>query len=145
VGKLELGHHGGMANAVAFEVVVSAGSLRPEGDANVVMAHRWTPGGVVVDAEFTGAHLLHLATAGCVLNDLYREAIDLGIALDGVKVRASGDFDADTWTSTGIAYQVELAVDSDRVSIDRLLQRVDDVAEIPRALRAGTTVIRQER
>jgi hypothetical protein len=26
--------------------------------------HRWTPGGVTVEADFTGGHLLHLAAAG---------------------------------------------------------------------------------
>jgi hypothetical protein len=31
-----------------------------------VTAHRWTPGGVTVEAGFTGGHLLHLAVAGCV-------------------------------------------------------------------------------
>jgi hypothetical protein len=48
-----------------------------------------TPGGVTVEADFTGAHLLHLAAAGCVLNDIYREAGSLGIELGGVRVTAS--------------------------------------------------------
>jgi hypothetical protein len=44
------------------------------------MPHRWTADGVLVETEFTGAHLYHLAAAGCVLNDLFREAAGLGIA-----------------------------------------------------------------
>ncbi len=64
-----------------YEVVVSAGTLRP-GDPAVVMPHRWTEGGVAVEAPFTGAHLYHLAAAGCVLNDVYREAERLGITLN---------------------------------------------------------------
>jgi hypothetical protein len=63
-------------------------------------AHRWTAEGVVTQAEFTGAHLYHLAAAGCVLNDVYREAVTLGIQIDGVRVRACGGFDAVTRTST---------------------------------------------
>jgi uncharacterized OsmC-like protein len=65
-------------------------------------SHRWTPGGVKVEADFTGGHLLHLAAAGCVLNDLYREAEALGIELKGVRVTAAGGFDTATWRSTGI-------------------------------------------
>ncbi len=45
--------------------------------------HRWTPGEVTAEGEFTGGHLLHLAVAGCVLNGLYREAATLGIELAG--------------------------------------------------------------
>jgi hypothetical protein len=126
-----------------YEVVVSAGDLRPAGGVGVVMPHRWTTGGVVVEADFTGAHLYHLAAAGCVLNDLYREAERLGIALDGARVRATGGFDAITWSSTGVEYEVELASDAGEEAIEGLLRVVDDVAEIPKALRSGATVARK--
>ena len=107
------------------------------------MAHRWTPEGVVVEADFTGGHLYHLAAAGCVLNDLYREAQRLGITLGGARVRAVGGFDTDTWSSTGIQYDVDLVSDSGDEELALLLRVVDDVAEIPKALRRGTTVTRQ--
>lgn len=74
-----------------FDVVVGAGSFRSADPAAVRFPHRWTPEGVTVEASFTGAHLLHLAAAGCVA---------------------------------------------------RLLDVVDGVAEIPRALRAGAPVQR---
>ena len=125
-----------------FDVVVGAGSLRSTADAVVRFEHRWTTDGVTVEAAFTGAHLLHLATAGCVLNDLYREAATLGIQLDGVRVRATGGFDPDTWTSTGIAYTVDLRSPATPEDLAHLLAVVDAVAEIPRALRAGTEVAR---
>ena len=66
-----------------FEVAVSAGKMIPAPGAGVRFPHRWTPGGVAVEADFTGGHLLHLAAAGCVLNDVYREAAALGIELKG--------------------------------------------------------------
>jgi hypothetical protein len=56
--------------------------MRSASAAAIRFPHRWTPGGVTVEADFTGAHLLHLAAAGCVLNDVYREAA-LGIGIDG--------------------------------------------------------------
>ena len=125
-----------------FAVVVGAGSRRSTLASAVRFAHRWTPEGVTVEADFTGAHLLHLATAGCVLNDIYREAENLGVRIDGVRVRASGSFDSDTWASTGIVYGVEVDSPASVDELARLLDRVDEVAEIPRAIRAGATVQR---
>jgi uncharacterized OsmC-like protein len=110
--------------------------------AGVVMLHRWTPDGVVIEAEFTGAHLFHLSAAGCVLNDLYREAEGLGITLRGVRVHAGGGFDPATWSSTGIEYDVVIDSPADVDQLQRLLDLVDEIAEIPRALRAGTMVTR---
>ena len=126
-----------------YEVTVSAGLLRPQHGSFTTMPHRWTDAGVAIEAPFTGAHLLHLAAAGCVLNDLYREAAELGVPLDGVRVRATGGFDPDSWSSTGITYDVELRSDAAPEQLQHLLDLVDAVAEIPRALRSGTTVRRR--
>jgi uncharacterized OsmC-like protein len=123
-----------------FEVVAGAGSLRSV--SGVTFPHRWTPAGVSVETDFTGGHLLNLAAAGCVLNDLYREAEPLGIKLVGVRVTAGGGFDTETWTSTGISYRVELDSPASAEELVRLLAAVDAVAEIPRALRAGAAVRR---
>lgn len=124
-----------------YRVVVGAGSLRSPAPGALHAPHRWTGAGVTVEAPFTGAHLLHAAVAGCVLNDLYREAADLGVGLRGVRVTAEGGFD-DAWTSTGITYAVELDTPASDDEVARLLSVVDDVAEIPRAVRAGTRVTR---
>jgi uncharacterized OsmC-like protein len=130
-------------NAVSeFEVVVAAGSFRTSTPGGLTFPHRWTGEGVTVSAEFTGAHLLHLAAAGCVLNDVYREALDLGIEVEGVRVTAAGGFDTNTWASTGIEYVIEVDSSSAGEDVARLVARVDDVAEIPRAIRAGAAVTR---
>jgi uncharacterized OsmC-like protein len=125
-----------------FEVVVGAGTLRSTAADAVTFPHKWTAEGVTVDAAFTGAHLLHLAAAGCVLNDVYREAENRGIAVRGVRVSASGAFNTETWQSTGISYVVELDTTAPAAAIDELLRRVDSVAEIPKAIRAGASVDR---
>jgi hypothetical protein len=125
-----------------FDVVVSAGTLSSSDTDAVRFPHRWTPDGVTVDADFTGAHLLHLAAAGCVLNDIYREATELGIELYGVRVQAVGDFDTDTWASRGISYSVQVSSPATPDELAHLLDVVDQVAEIPRAIRAGATVQR---
>jgi len=126
-----------------FEVTASAGTMSSGSDQAVRFPHRWTPGGVTVDADFTGAHLLHLAAAGCVLNDLYREADKLGIELDGARVTATGGFDPQTWQSTGIDYTVELSSAAPADQLAHLLDVVDQVAEIPSAIRAGAPVQRR--
>src|SRR5215471_16814327 len=61
---------------------------------------------------FNGGQLLYLAVAGCVSNDLFREADAAGIALHRVVVRVTGDFAGDPAVSTPIGYQVELAGDA---------------------------------
>ena len=125
-----------------FEVAAGAGTLRSASGAVVSFPHRWTADGVTVEADFTGGHLLHLAAAGCVLNDLYREAEALGIELKGARVAAAGGFDTATWQSTGIEYTVELSSDAPAGQLAHLLEVVDKAAEIPRAIRAGATVQR---
>lgn len=123
-------------------VVVASGDLRDTSGRQVGWGHRWTSEGVSVEGEFTGAHLLHLAIAGCVLNDVHREAEHLGIAIDGVRVEAWGEFDTPSWQSTGVEYQVVLSSAEPQAELDRLLSVVDDVAEIPKALRQGAEVRR---
>lgn len=125
-----------------FEVVPGGRVAAIRSAAAVGFPHRWTPEGVTVDADFTGAHLLHVAVAGCVLNDLYREAAGLGLELTGVRVTAGGGFDPGTRVSTGVTYSVELDSGAPTDELARLVARVDEVAEIPRALRAGLPVRR---
>ena len=127
-----------------YEVTVGAGSLRSSSPTTTALPHRWTPEGVTVETQFTGAHLWHLAVAGCVLNDVYRESAAFGVHLDGVRVRAWGSFDTATWSSTGIRYAVEVDSPSSSDDVARLVDAVDRVAEIPRAVRAGAPVQRSD-
>lgn len=89
---------------------------------------------------FNGGELLHLAVAGCVSNDLFREAAALGIQLDDVRVVVRGDFAGDPAVSTGIEYEVHLSGDADESCLNDLVARVDAIAEIPGSLRRGTSV-----
>lgn len=131
--------------ADGLEAVVGAGTLRGSAEGAVEFPHRWTAAGVTVETTFSGAHLLHLATAGCVLNDVYREAERLGVVVDGVRVVATGAFEADTWRSTGISYTVEVDSAAPEADVEALLATVDAVAEIPKAFRLGAPVRRVTR
>ena len=122
-------------------VRATAGSLRASD--GVVLPHTWTAEGVVAGPAVNGAQLLHLSVALCVLNDTYREAQRLGLAVDGVAVEADGRFD-DEWRSTGIEYAVTLDSRAGAGTQADLLAAVDEVAEIPRVLRAGAPVARRD-
>lgn len=122
------------------DVEVGAGSRII--DTAILLHHPWTDGGIGVDTEGTGAHFLLASVGVCVLNDVYREA-QPGIQVDGVLVRVSGDFDAETWASTAIAYEVEIDSPDDDATVARLLERVDAVAEIPRVVRGEVMVRRR--
>ena len=129
--RMELSAHG---------VRATAGSLKAAD--GVRLDHAWTDDGVVASPVTNGAQVLHLSVALCVLNDAYREAQRLGLEIDGVAVEADGSFD-DDWHSTGIEYAVVLDTRGSQDEVRRLHAAVDEVAEIPRAIRAGARVTRR--
>ena len=89
---------------------------------------------------FSGGQLLHLAVAGCVSNDLFREAARRGITLTRVVVTADGGYGGQPATSAGIAYSVEVAGQAAESDLIALVNHVDVIAEIPNSLRRGTPV-----
>jgi uncharacterized OsmC-like protein len=89
---------------------------------------------------FNGGQLLYLAIAGCVSNDLFREAAADGIRLDRVRVTTRGDFGGDPPVSAPVEYDIELSGDAPPEALRKLAARVDEIAEIPNSLRHGTAV-----
>jgi hypothetical protein len=131
-------------DAEDFPVTLTAGSLRADESEGWVVPHVWTEPGVVVWAAPNGAAVLHVAVALCVLNDTYREGDALGVPVAGVRVSARGEFDTTSWVSTGITYAVEVDSVAPADAVAQLVDRVDEVAEVPRVLRAGTSVERAD-
>ena len=84
---------------------------------------------------FNGGQLLNLAVAGCVSNDLFREAAKRGIRLDRVRVVAQSDYSGGPAVSTPIEYQVELSGDASDEALADLVAYVDEIAEIPNSIR----------
>jgi putative redox protein len=89
---------------------------------------------------FNGGQLLYLAVAGCISNDLFRDARAAGIELSRVRVRVEGDFVGDPAVSEEIHYEVDVSGDAPEERLRKLIDRVDEVAEIPNSLREGTSV-----
>ena len=89
---------------------------------------------------FNGGQLLYLAVAGCISNDLFRDARTAGIELSHVRVKVGGDFVGEPAISEEIRYEVEVAGDASEDRLRELVAQVDEIAEIPNSLRQGTPV-----
>lgn len=89
---------------------------------------------------FNGGQLLYMAVAGCISNDLFREASAEGIDLSRVRVKVSGEFVGVPAVSEEIRYEVEVSGDASEDRLREFIGRVDEVAEIPNSLRQGTSV-----
>ena len=89
---------------------------------------------------FNGGQLLYLAVAGCISNDLFRDARAAGIELRHVRVKVRGNFVGEPAVSEEIRYEVEVSGDASEEQLQALVNRVDEIAEIPNSLRQGTLV-----
>jgi uncharacterized OsmC-like protein len=89
---------------------------------------------------FNGGQLLYLSVAGCVSNDLFREAHKFNVKLERVVVRVTGDFEGDPAISGPITYDVEVSGTGGNERLRQLIDHVDSIAEIPNSLRRATRV-----
>jgi putative redox protein len=89
---------------------------------------------------FNARQLLNLAVAGCISNDLFREAALSGVSLRRVRVTVLRDYVGNPAVSTPIEYEVELGGDASEDALRNLVERVDEIAEIPNSIRQGTEV-----
>lgn len=89
---------------------------------------------------FNGGQLLYLAVAGCISNDLFRDAPKFNVKLDQVVVRVSGDIEGDAAVSGPIGYDVEVTGVGGAGRLRQLIDQVDAIAEIPNSLRGATEV-----
>jgi uncharacterized OsmC-like protein len=72
--------------------------------------------------------------AGCVYNDLFREAAARGITLTHVSVSADGGFAGEPCASTGIEYRIHVEGDASKAELEDLVAYVEEIAEIPFAV-----------
>jgi organic hydroperoxide reductase OsmC/OhrA len=118
--------------------VSTVGDATGEDDGGLVVEHHLTPRAAIDIESWSGAHLLHLAVAGCLFNDILREAPKRGIAIDHLAVTADGGFD--TSGSTGIHYAIEVRSSADQADVERLVADMEADAAIPKVVRAGVAV-----
>lgn len=118
----------GDSHAVA---VATGGSLK-----NLSVPAKATGGGSAVN----GGEFLMLALATCYCNDLYREALRLGLQVHGVEVEASADFLGVGLAASNVSYRAKVTSPEPAARIQQLLRETDAVAEVHNTLRAPTAV-----
>jgi uncharacterized OsmC-like protein len=98
------------------------------------------PKGNGFGSSANGGELLFLSLAACFANDIYREALKMGITVQKVEVEVSGDFGAEGEPANNINYEVKLTANSDEKTLNELINRTDKKAEIHNTLRTINTV-----
>ena len=106
----------------------------------LVIEHHRTGAAEVSFAVPSGGHLLHLAIATCVFNDLHASARARGITLGRVQVRADGGFDEALTRSTGVELDIEAEGTGHLDELGALVQGVVENAVIVRIVRASAEV-----
>lgn len=89
-----------------------------------------------------GGEFLMLALATCYCNDLYREALRMGLQIDAVEVEARADFDGIGLAARNIRYRAWVSSPETSAMLEELLKVTDAVAEVHNTVRAGVPVTR---
>jgi uncharacterized OsmC-like protein len=128
-----------MAN---FDVEIRTADPSSDGldPGRLVLSHHLTDRAEIHAEVLSGGHLLHLAVAGCLFNDILREAKVRGIDVTDLRIAAGGGFDGDPLKSTGITYSIEIAGDAPEKDLRRLVADCEGPSAIPQTLRQGTEV-----
>ena len=88
----------------------------------------------------SGGHMLHLALAQCVFNNVLRIAQDRGLTVSDVGVVADGHFNAESTASTGIECSIELAGAAERSDLTSLAEAAFNDSSLVAILRRGGPV-----
>lgn len=89
---------------------------------------------------FSGEELFMMSIAASVCNSLYREAAEKGIPVAHVEIIVNGDWAGEPMQARNIRYDVKLESSAPRQEVEDLIRSVDQAADIPQSLRAGTAV-----
>lgn len=87
-----------------------------------------------------GGELLCLALATCYCNDIYREAVRLGIEVVRVEVDAFAEFGEPGMPASRVCYRATVAARASEDRIGELILHTDRVGEIHNTLRKGMAV-----
>ncbi|HEX9098805.1 MAG TPA: OsmC family protein [Candidatus Dormibacteraeota bacterium] len=105
----------------------------------IVRHHRSGRAELKVD-ELSGGHLLHMALAGCVFNNIHRIAQDRGIRVHDASVAVDGGFNEEGNASTGISCRVMVAGEAAKEQLAAVAREAFDNSSIAAILRQTTTV-----
>jgi organic hydroperoxide reductase OsmC/OhrA len=89
---------------------------------------------------FNGGQLLALAIGGCLCNDLYYAAHDVGIRLTSVAVDVTVTFDGNPLLATAAAVQVAVEAEDKSADIDGLVRRAAAASAVSNSISRGVPV-----
>ena len=125
----------------AARVRLDAGESDPASPTRqIVVQHHRTPRVEWSIDVATGGHVLHLALAQCVFNNVLRIARDRGLSLTDVSVTADGDFNPEGTASTGIGCSIELSGDAEQSELVSLAEAAFGDSTVVAVLRRGASV-----
>jgi organic hydroperoxide reductase OsmC/OhrA len=126
--------------AASISTADSQGQPAPVSTAGLTIRHHKTGAARISIAYPTGGHLLHLAAATCLFNDLHTAASRAGLRLGPVAVWADGGFDDTMTSSTGIVLEVEISGEADPEELRTLVLETFEVSTVACVLRGSTSV-----
>jgi putative redox protein len=126
----------------SFEVRIGLGDPSTDGvdPERFTVTHHLTDRAEIRAEVLSGGHLLHLAVAGCLFNDILREAKSRGITVADLRISAEGDFGGEPLKSTGITYSIDLEGGAAEDDLRRLVADCEAGGAIPHTLRQGAEV-----
>lgn len=89
---------------------------------------------------FNGGQLLALAIGGCLCNDLYYVAHDMGIALTAISVDVSVDFDGTPLLATGASVRISAQPADANADVAELVRRAREISTVSNSIARGVPV-----
>jgi organic hydroperoxide reductase OsmC/OhrA len=89
---------------------------------------------------FNGGQLLGLAIGGCLCNDLYYVAHEMGIRLTSVAVDVTVTFDGNPLLATSAAVQVAVEAEDKNADIEGLVHRAAAASAVSNSISRGVPV-----
>jgi organic hydroperoxide reductase OsmC/OhrA len=89
---------------------------------------------------FNGGQLLGLAIGGCLCNDLYYVAHDMGIQLTSVAVDITMTFDGNPLLATSAAVQIAIDAADQNADVNALVQRARAISTVSNSIARGIPV-----
>jgi OsmC-like protein len=127
-------------HSYAAQVRLPAGEPEGVSPSRIVIQHHRAPRVEWNVDVATGGHMLHLAIAQCVFNNVLRLGAEQRILLSDVNVAVDGDFNTEGTASTGIDCVIELNGDSDRANLIALAKNAFDESSVVAVLRRAGRV-----
>jgi uncharacterized OsmC-like protein len=137
---LRYAREGGHVGGYGIQIRTAEANPRAVDPRDVIFKHHRAGHAQVNIETLTGGHLLHLAVAGCLFNDILRAAAERGVTISQLEVSAEGDFGGEPAVSTGISYSVRITGDAPEDDLRRLIRDCEEEASIGNTLRQSTPV-----